>query len=277
MIVSASRRTDIPAFYGNWFLQKVQEGSVAVKNPFSQKSEYVSLKPQEVGAFVFWSKNYAPFLPVLEKIAKHYHQRFLFHYTINALPEQTVKLLEPKVPDINHSMEIVAKLAQSYGAEKIIWRFDPIIFSNQTPPGERLQTFAECARNLQGLVQYCMISFIDLYGKVCRRFQRLDNHSNLKLIKPTLDDRVRFARQLKYIARRFNMAIYTCCEDDIARKAAIPRGHCIDVPYLRKLFSGVQFRNELRPTRDECGCYFSRDIGQYNTCRHDCLYCYAKR
>jgi len=274
-IISVSRRTDIPAFYGDWFYQMVKQKYVDVPNPFSGKLIRISLDPDKVSTIVFWSKNYQPFLNILKKIESRYQHRFLFHFTINGFQDNAKKLFEPKIPELKAAVETAHYLADRYGKEKVIWRFDPIIFSNLTPATERLDTFARIAQMLEQAVSRCHISFVDLYKKVKRNFEKLTQQENVQFLKPTFPEQVQFTRELANLAARHEIEVMTCCEDEIAIAAGITRGHCIDAKLLQKLYPDQQFTTELRPTRKGCGCYASRDIGTYNTCQHRCAYCYA--
>lgn len=274
-IVSASRRCDIPALQSDWLLQQIHTGYVDVPNPFSKKTYRVSLHPDEVGAFVFWSKNFAPFLPTLAKINTLYENRFLFHFTINGLQGRAKELIEPRIPDWQTAVQTAAMLSSTYGPATVLWRFDPIIFSSITPKEERLAAFTALADKLDGVVSRCYISFVDLYGKVRRRFVRMTAENQIIFQTPRFEEQVDFARRLKQIAARHAISLFTCCENDIADTAGITRGHCVDANLLQQLYPEIDFTTAIGPTRRECGCYFSRDIGTYNRCRHRCLYCYA--
>ncbi len=275
IIISASRRTDIPAFFGDWFYQRVQQGFVDVPNPFSKNTYRVSLKAEDVSAIVFWSKDYRPFLPIIEKIEVVYRNRFLFHFTINAYWEQSKLLFEPNAPDFPDAIQNAKCLSDRYGAETVLWRFDPVIFSGISSCEERLNAFRQLVEALEGVVSRCYISFVDLYGKVQRRFEHLSKVHSVNFIKPTIGEQIEFAGELAVIARNHGIEIYTCCENDVARAPGVSKGHCIDAELLQRLYPDRQFTDEIKPTRKGCGCYASRDIGTYNSCRHHCLYCYA--
>ena len=274
-IVSASRRTDIPAFFGDWFYQQIQHGFVDISNPFSKKTYRASLKPEDVSAMVFWSKDYRPFLPILENIEAIYRNCFLFHFTITGYKERAKLLFEPNAPDFLDAIQTAKCLSDRYGAETVLWRFDPVIFSSISSYEERLNTFRQLVEELEGIVSRCYISFVDLYGKVQRRFDRLSNAHSVNFIKPTIGEQIEFARELNAIARNHGIKIYTCCEDDIAKAAGISKGHCIDAELLQRLYPDRHFTDEIKPTRKGCGCFASKDIGSYNTCRHHCVYCFA--
>ncbi|HQM36614.1 MAG TPA: DUF1848 domain-containing protein [Candidatus Marinimicrobia bacterium] len=275
-ILSVSRRSDIPAFYGEWFLQKVREGSVTLSSPFSRRIQVVSLRPEDVSAIVFWSKNYQPFWPILKQIKPLYSGRFLFHLTINGFRSSAKILLEPGAPDTEKALKTAHLLCDEYSPEKILWRFDPIIFSNLTPPEERLEAFSKLAEQLRGLTQRCYVSFVDLYGKVKRRFSAIEASGKIQFDKPELPEQVAFLESLKPIATTAGIQLFTCCEDAVGAAADLPKGHCIDAELLKRIFPDEEFPTQVRPTRPQCGCYISRDIGAYRTCRHACLYCYAQ-
>jgi len=274
-IISASRRTDIPAFFGDWFYQRVQRGFMDVPNPFSNKTCRVLLKPEDVSSVVFWSKDYRPFLPILKKIEPIYKRRFLFHLTINGFQDRAKQLFEQNTPNCRTAVQTAKCLSDRYGAETVLWRFDPVIFSDISSYEERLNAFRQIAEELEGIVSRCYISFVDLYGKVQRRFEYLSKVHSINFIKPTIGEQIDFARELAVIANDYGIKIYTCCEDDVARASGISKGHCIDAELLQRLYPDRQFTDEIKPTRKGCGCYASRDIGTYNSCRHHCVYCYA--
>jgi len=275
-ILSVSRRSDIPAYYGNWFQQNVGEEAVALRSPFSNQIQQISLRPADISAIVFWSKDFRPFRPVLTQIAPLYHERFLFHYTINGFSGAAKSLLEPGAPLTSEAVATAKTMSREYGAEKILWRFDPIIFSDLTPPEERLAAFREIAGQLAGSVQRCYVSFVDLYGKVRRRFENLEASGKIRFYKPDTARQIEFLERIKAIAQAADIQLFTCCEDNVGAAAGLPKGHCIDAELLRRLFPDEEFPVKINPTRQQCGCYASRDIGAYRTCRHACVYCYAQ-
>ena len=274
-IVSASRRTDIPAFQGRNFLRAVNKGEIDVPNPFSGKLYTVSLRPEDVGAIVFWSRNYAPFFPVLDKIRNLYNDRFLFHFTITGYQAEAKEILEPHCPKIKQSVNCLKKLSDQFGKEKIFWRFDPVIFSALTPFSERLKVFQELVEEMQPYVARCYFSFIDIYKKVENRLQRYNK--KLRIVDPEFSQLVNFSKRIKRIADEYELPLYACCEPEINSATNIRKGHCVDSEYLTHLFPGINFTNKINPTRPGCGCYDSRDIGQYDTCQYNCLYCYANK
>ncbi len=275
-IISASRRCDLPAFQGEWFLQCVKDGFVEVRNPFSQRIQAVSLRPEEVSAIVFWSKNFAPFLPVLEQIAPLYQSRFLFHFTINGYSGAAKTLLEPNIPEHGHVLGTARYLSREFGADKVLWRFDPIVFSNLTPAEERLDAFHKLTEQLAGLTNRCYVSFVDIYGKVRRQFHKLEVRGQIRFDQPEREQQIDFLENLKSLAIAAGIRLFTCCEDEIGQAAGISKGHCIDTELLRQLFPEEEFPQKIHPTRKQCGCHLSSDIGAYHICKHTCAYCYAR-
>ena len=155
-----------------------------------------------------------------------------------------------------------------------MWRFDPIVFSNYTDFQERLARFDEMAEKLRPYVSRCYFSFVDIYRKVERR---LSGVKTLELYQPEIAELVNFSQELKQLADKYELPLLTCCEEDIGAKAGIKKGHCIDAPYLAGLYPGIKFTDKIKPTRPGCGCYDSKDIGTYDSCKYDCIYCYANK
>jgi len=268
-IISASRRTDIPAFYGEWFLNRIKEGYAEYYNPFNYAQKYrVSLKPDDVTAFVFWSKNFKPFLPVLKYIEKDYN--FIFHFTITGLP----RIFEPNIPDIEETIGTFQYLSTRYGKEKMLWRFDPIIVSNITPQSFIFETFEKLSENLANHTDRCYISFVNFYGKVKSNFEKLRASDNIIVHNPDIEQQRKIAKKINDIAKKYGITIYSCCNDKIVTDD-IKKAHCVDAELIFKIFKINYKFPKINPTRKECGCYDSKDIGTYDTCPHNCIYCYA--
>ncbi len=263
-IVSVSRRTDIPAFFGKWFFNRLKKGYAIFKNPFNPAQKIkVSLKKEDVICFVFWSKNFSPFTEILNKIRNDYN--FVLHYTITGLPE----ILEPSLPPLNERINNFINLSHLYGKERLFWRFDPIFISALTPPDLIIKNFEYLAKKLYKYTARCYISFVDYYPKVERRLTKAGIH----FLKPDINLKREILKRIKEIADGLNLKIYTCCEEGISD--IIPPGSCVDAPYIYKIFNIEGKIPRKNPTRKGCGCYDSRDIGSYHTCKHKCLYCYA--
>jgi hypothetical protein len=271
-IVSASRRTDLPAYLGNEFLEMLKAGKAIVRNPFGGKTYDVDLRPGAVAGFVFWSKNYQPFFPVLDVLDKR-GDALYFLYTITGLSRGVTKPLEPGVPDPKAAIRTLKKLSDRYSPKQIAWRFDPVIFSNRTPAAFWLDAFSVLAEQLHGAVHRCIFSFCDYYKKVPRQLAKV-GLSDWQFREGSPDEKLAMVEGLQHIAEKYSLRLDTCCEDAWAR-GAIHRGSCVDAPYLKEIFPDRNIPMRKRPTRKECGCWESRDIGTYATCRALCPYCYA--
>jgi hypothetical protein len=267
-IISASRRTDIPAFYGDWFMNRLKEGFAGVVNPFGGQRYFVSLKPQDVSCFVFWSKNFTPFLENL-KILDDLGYKFYFNYTITGLPS----VFESNV-DKKAAIKTLKELSKMYSPRHINWRFDPIVLSNICDRNFFIKAFDELTSQLEGFVERCYFSFVVEYNKVKRNFEELEKTSRLKITDVSEDFKINLANELADIAERFGIEMFSCCGDYLVGRK-IKKAHCIDGAIIEELFSPDDFQYNEKPTRNQCGCTESTDIGTYDTCPHGCVYCYA--
>ncbi|MFC1474761.1 DUF1848 domain-containing protein [bacterium] len=294
-IISVSRRTDVPAFYGDWFIKRVKEGAAGYVNPFGGKKYSVSLARDDVHCIVFWSKNYAPFFPRLEELHRMGFN-FYFQFTITGLPES----LEGNVPHWKEAVDTARRLAEMFSPNHVIWRFDPIVFSTETPPETILENFRSILKNISGSTRKCYFSFVDYYGKVRRNFEKLHLETGIRfrvdsaleekffgsggdqdsspafVFDLTAEEQADFALTLAADAAEHDISLYSCCEDFLIteKEPWILKGHCVD-PELITEISGATPSGRLNPTRKDCGCWESRDIGAYDTCPHGCVYCYA--
>jgi len=274
-IISVSRRTDIPAFYGDWFMSRLKEGFAGVVNPFSGQKYIVSLKPKDVVCFVFWSKNFTPFLENL-KIIDGLGYKFYFNYTVTGLP----RVFESNV-EKQSAIETLKQLSRMYSPKHINWRFDPIIISSISDRDFYIRGFEELASELEGVVERCYFSFVVKYGKVIRNFDKLQRTEGIKIIDWSNAFKIELANELAAIAGRFGIEMFSCCGDYLvkgSRKAGsqrIKKAHCVDGGIIEELFFPEGLRHKEKPTRKECGCTESTDIGTYDTCPHGCVYCYA--
>jgi hypothetical protein len=263
-IISASRRTDIPAFYSDWFLHRLEEGFTDVLHPYTKKWFRVSLRAEDVGAIVFWSKNYEPLIPKLEEIEKTTKNLF-FHFTITAN-----RGLELRTPDYRDAARDYVYLAKRYAPERLVWRFDPICITDKLPFEIYVERFIACAELLKGLTDACTISFANPYKKVLANMKKYTDHTLIDLP----DGRKReYAKHLTGIAEGYGISLLACCNDFLLSDK-IEKARCIDGGRLSLLF-GTPLENRPAATRKECGCTRSIDIGAYDTCGHGCVYCYA--
>jgi len=263
-IISASRRTDIPAFYADWLVNRLHAGQVLVKNPYSHKVFSVSLRPDDVSAIVFWSKNYAPLLEKLDAIEKTTKNLF-FHFTITANAE-----LELHAPDYREAIKDYLFIARRYSAAHIIWRYDPVCVTDKLSFEVHEERFVECAKLLKGHATRCILSFVHPYKKTLANMQR---YSGPTLVMLTEEKKKKYALRLAEKAAVYGIQLYACC-NDVLLAGSILKASCIDGRYLSALFNQpVDLRSAM--IRKECACTRSMDIGAYDTCAHGCLYCYA--
>lgn len=260
MIISASRRTDIPAFYSQWFMNRIRAGFCNTINPYNRRTSEVSLLPGDVDVIVFWTKNARPMLRHIPELKQRGYE-FFFHYTINNYG----KPLE-NVPTLTETISTIESLASAIGPERIIWRYDPILVSNQTNTQWHVENFRHLAQNLNDCVHKVIISRYDDYARARKRLcaQGLEP-------LPVPDELV---REIAAIAKSHGLDIESCAEDMV--EYGIARGKCIDAQYIEDVFGLTRPNKKDSGQRRECGCILSRDIGAYNTCRYSCLYCYAR-
>lgn len=267
-IISVSRRTDIPAFYGEWFMNRIKEGFAGHINPFGGQKYIVSLKPEDVDCFVFWSKNYLPFMDNL-KTLKGLGYSFYFNYTITGLP----KIYECNLSENNVTIDALINISKLFSPNHINWRYDPIVISDNTDYNFHLNKFKYIASRLAGHVNRCYFSFAIQYGKVKRNFDEFKNLNHIGIIEPDIGYKISLSNDLAKIAFNYGITMYTCCGDFLINNI-IKKAHCIDGNIIKTLFyPDIQY-NE-KPTRKECGCIEATDIGTYDTCPHGCIYCYA--
>ncbi|MBN1393395.1 MAG: DUF1848 domain-containing protein [Sedimentisphaerales bacterium] len=267
-IISVSRRTDIPAFYGDWFMRRLKEGFAGVVNPFSGQKYIVSLKQEDVIAFVFWSKNFTPFLENL-RIIDRLGFKFYFNYTVTALPPVFESNLDKEA-----AIAALKQLSRGYSPLHINWRFDPIIISDVYSRDFYIRSFEKLASEFEGVVKRCYFSFVVEYDKVKRNFAELARQEGVKIIDCSDDFKIELANELAEIARKYGIEMFSCCGDYLVG-GKIKKAHCIDGSIIERLFPSCSFPYSDKPTRKQCGCTESTDIGAYDTCPHGCIYCYA--
>ncbi|MCU0913703.1 MAG: DUF1848 family protein [Planctomycetes bacterium] len=267
-IISLSRRTDIPAFYADWFLRRVQEGFAGVVSPYGRSRYLVSLEPQAVDCFVFWSKDFTPFIPHLNTLDRLGY-RFYFNYTLTGLPA----VFESHV-DKEAALKTLEYLSTRYSPRHINWRFDPIILSSITGPDFWLDAFERLAARLAGRVERCYFSFVTAYEKVRHNFLQLLLHDGIGILQPHPEEKIALADRLAAIGQRYGIRMYSCCGDYLLSDW-VQKAHCIDGGIIEQLFFPQGLQYQQKPTRRECGCTESIDLGTYDTCPHGCVYCYA--
>lgn len=270
-IISASRRSDIPAFYSRWFLRRLEAGYCEWLHPFTGKLQRVSLLPEDCLAIVFWTRNPEPLFPALREIRAAGHVS-CFQFTITGYP----KPLESHNPEMEASIRRLHRLVDRVGGEAVTWRYDPILLSSCTPVAFHLERFASIASRLEGVIHRVYFSFVDCYGKTRRNFERIRRQHGVEFVDVDVAAKHELALRLRDIAHRYGMLLHACCEDELVG-TGIEKGHCVDLDLIRKLRTDVCEGLARRPTRPQCGCTESVDIGAYDTCVFGCSYCYATR
>jgi hypothetical protein len=266
MILSASRRTDIPAFFGAALVKCLEEKKVSLRNPLNPKIvTELALEPDLIDCIVFWTKDPRNFLRRLPEIdALGY--RYYFQFTLTPYDSSIERNL-----DKTNMVETFIALSEYLGREKVIWRYDPIFINDKFTFQYHLEHFEALCRRLCNYTEKCVISFIDSYPFLKRRFTE---HNIRELSAEEIES---LAEALAALGKKYGLPLFSCCEKADLEAHGIGRSKCIDGELIERLFN-----RKIKPKKDpsqrlNCGCCVSRDIGVYNTCLHDCVYCYAKR
>ena len=264
MIISASRRTDIPAFYSEWLFNRLQEEYVLVRNPMNvHQIGKINLSPNVVDGIVFWTKNPVPMLDRLSELEKY---TYYFQFTLTAYDRE----VEPNIPSKNNVIiPAFQKLSKAIGRDRVIWRYDPIFFNDRYTMDYHCKYFQVLASKLGDYTEKCTVSFLDLYKNTERNVRPLN-------IQPeTVEMQIEMMQKLSDIAKRYGIYVDTCAEKIDLGKLRIPHACCIDKERFERLGKCKLKLGKDPNQRAECGCVASIDIGTYNTCHHGCLYCYA--
>lgn len=269
MIVSASYRTDIPAFYGEWFLRRLTAGSCLVANPYGGKPYEVALTPEAVDGFVFWTRNLRPFFPHLAAIDRDYP--FIVQYTITGYP----RALETGTVAAGRAIADLQRLAEEFGPRRGVWRYDPVVTSDLTPPDWHRENFTRLAGALAGAVDEVVMSFAHVYRKTKRNLDAAAARENFAWTDPPEAEKRRLAADLAAIARDHGTTAALCSQDSY-RGEGIAAASCIDAGRLGDI-AGRPIIARIRGNRPGCLCHESRDIGAYDSCAQGCAYCYAVR
>lgn len=264
MILSASRRTDIPACYPGWLFERLKEGYVLVRNPWNpHQISRISLTPDSLDGIVFWTKNPGPMLGRLKELERY---PYYFQFTLTAYGPE----VERNLPSKNHVLiPLFQQLSKKIGKERLVWRYDPVFFSETYTPKYHGRYFEVLAAKLAPYTETCTISFLDRYRKTER------NLRGLKVMPMTREWQTEMAQRFAEIARKYNIKIDACAEPSDFSRFGVPRARCIDKERLERIGNYKLKAQKDRNQRAECGCMESIDIGAYHTCVNGCLYCYA--
>jgi hypothetical protein len=268
MIISASYKTDIPTFYGEWFRNRLRAGYCMMVNPYNRRAHRVDLSASTVDAFVFWTKNAKPFLPTLHEV-KERGFPFVVQYTINGYPRE----LETSVIDHERSIETAHQIAKDHGPNVLVWRYDPILFSSVTPPDFHVRNFERLARALRGASNEVVVSVAQIYRKTKRNLDLAAQEQGFAWEDPSDAIKHALLSELVSIAKQNEFQLTICSQIALAVPGS-QEARCVDARRI-ELVSGGKLDAKIKGNRAECGCYESRDIGEYDTCPHGCVYCYS--
>lgn len=260
MIISASRRTDIPAFYSKWLLNRLREGYALVPNPRNPKMiSKVLLSPENVDCIIFWTKNPEP---MADKIQLIESMGYSFYFTFSLTPYG--KSIEPMVPSKDRLIEVFKRISGSVGKNRVDWRYDPILTDETHTVKYHLEKFNELCEKLCNYTTRCIISFADEYRHLKNTVKAAD-----------VEDVFLLAKGLSEIAKEHNLTIYTCAEPFNLSPYGIEHASCIDIKKIEEITGKKIKAKRDTGQRPACGCAYSADIGMYNSCSHGCVYCYA--
>jgi len=268
-VISVSRRTDIPALYAPWFMNRVRAGYCHWVNPFGGQVYRVSLEPQDLVAAVFWTRHSGPLHKHLAELENRKLSSY-FHFTITGYP----RWLEPHAPRVESALESFRELSRRLGPSRVIWRYDPIILSDKTPVDYHRRRFSELAAELKGFTSSCYFSFATFYGKTQRNLAKAAQAEGAIIVQPQPSEMGLLARELADIAASNGMTLKVCSCDSLVGDG-VERGSCIDAGILQRLRPDLDLGMKAAPTRDDCGCCEATDIGAFDTCTFGCSYCYA--
>ena len=261
MILNTGQRTDIPAFYAEWFANRLKAGFVLVRNPYNiqQVTQYL-LDPEVVDCIGFCTKNPAPMLPYME-LLKPYGQ--FWYVTITPYGKE----IEPLVPDKREVLKVFRRLSDQVGPDCMGWRYDPILINNEYTVERHLKAFSYMAKELAGYTRTAVISFIDLYQKTRRNFPEARSVPE--------EDRLLLGKAMTEIAGEHGMTLRPCAEGTEMEQFGADCSGCMKISDYEKAVGKKLNVPKRKGARAECACYLACDIGAYNTCRHLCKYCYA--
>lgn len=264
VILSVSRRTDIPNYYSEWLVRRFRAGFLCVRNPMDHyQVSRINLSPEVIDCIVFWTKNPVPMFPYLDEFSRY---MYYFQFTLTGYGRE----IEPGLPDKKKVLiPAFRELADRIGKERMVWRYDPVFLSDRYTLDYHVKAFAQIAEALAGKTQRVVISFLDDYDKTKR------NMKGYGIRDLTEEKMRRLAQGLARIAGGYGMEIQTCAEKIDLLEYGIAHGACIDRSYIEHLLGCRLQGGRDRGQRPECGCMESVETGSYHTCRNGCRYCYA--
>lgn len=264
MILSVSRRTDIPNYYSEWFLNRIRQGFLYVRNPMNARQiSRIDLSPDVVDCIVFWTKNPENMVGQLECLRDY---TYYFQFTLTGYGRD----IEPYVPDKRGILiSTFQRLSEKIGKQRVIWRYDPILINKKYTADYHLKAFEEIADKLADYTERVVISFLDMYAKTQR------NTAGLEIAPVSNEDMIRLAGEMAEIASANHLEIESCAEQIDLQSVGVRHGSCIDKKLIERLLGCKLIGGKDKNQRPECGCLESVEVGAYNTCLNGCKYCYA--
>lgn len=259
MIISASRRTDIPSLHTKWFLNRLKEEYLITQNPISKNNFYkIPLNKNIVDIIVFWSKN--PNIDFLKEV-RDLGYKFYLHFTITPYD----KNIERNIPNKKLLIRNFQTISKLFGKEKIIWRYDPIILNDDFDANYHINNFKNFADSLNGYTDECIFSFVQIYSKIKNNIKNINDNDKIILIE-----------NIKEISEKNNIKLKSCSQDfDNITNIRVEKSACIDKERIQKILGYSIKEKKDKSQRKLCNCIESIDIGMYNTCTNGCIYCYA--
>ena len=265
MILSASRRTDIPGYYSEWFVNRLKQGYVLTRNPMNQTQvSKILLSPDLIDCIVFWTKdpiNMMDKLGEIDALGFNYY----FQFTITPYGRD----IERNLRDKNEIVKTFRQLSEIIGKDRVLWRYDPILLNDEITVQYHIDMFAKLCRELQGYTNICTISFADVYSKISKRVKE---QVLGEITETQMHD---IASTLAGIGRNHGIELRACSEIIDLSIEGIRLASCIDKETVERVCGHTILANKDKNQRPECGCIQSVDIGVYNTCKNGCVYCYA--
>ena len=270
MIVSASYRTDIPAFYGDWFRKRLEAGFCRIVNPYGGPVQKIALTPDAVAGFVFWTRNPGPFRAALREVARR-GIPFVVQVTATGYP----RALEASVLPPERSVALVGEIHRQYGPRAAVWRYDPVLITSAMTPAWHRRNFAALARQFAGKTDEVVFSFAQIYAKTRNNLTRAAQRHGFAWNDPPDEEKRALLAELAAIARDLALKPTLCAQPDLLG-AGLEPASCIDAERLSDI-AGRPISARAKGNRPGCLCAESRDIGAYDSCPHGCTYCYAVR
>ena len=272
MIVSASYKTDIPAFYPAWFRNRLRAGYAKMVNPYGGQVTTVDLTPEACDGFIFWTKNAGPFEGALAEVAERGFP-FVVQYTITAYP----RALETSVIDWRRAVDQMHRIAERYGPETVVWRYDPVFLTSLTPPDWHRGNFAALVAALEGASDEVDLSFATVYRKTKRNTDRAAERHGFDWWDPPAEEKTALLEELAARAQSHGFTPKLCAQPELLPDPLFTRlepARCIDAERLGRV-AGQKVAAPIKGNRPGCYCARAKDIGAYDTCPHGCCYCYA--